>query len=169
MLNLLKQKPAAANVIEFYLVELQDKYHEHERVIALVSKVLPGIEKNEPVWTARLLELRADSILWGRYGQTRERRQLNQAKNDLILAVTFNENNSQANLALGVVYAIDGNIERAKLYLQRGIDTADVSRTAMAEAVANMRWFLSLANDHPNDFVEVAKRFYLSQVGQSKP
>ena len=168
LLDFLKKKPAAANVAYLYLHELKDKYDADDRVIALASKLLPGIEKNAPEYSAHVLHLRATSILYGPYRLSRERKLLNQAKNDLILAITYNENLMNAHINLGILYGIDGNIERAKLHFQRSIDTATVSDPKTAEMVEILRRFLSMANERPKDFVEWAKHFYLSKTDQSK-
>jgi hypothetical protein len=104
----------------------------------------------------------------GRYPISRERKHLNQAKNDLILAITYNANLMDAHLHLGILYGIDGNVERAKLHFQRSIDTANVSDHKTAEMVEILRRVLSMANERPKDFVEWAKHFYLSETDQSK-
>ena len=168
LLDFLKQNPGGAAVVCSYLHELKDKYEQMDRVFALASKVLPGIEKNAPEWSARVLDLRAFSVLYGRYRRSRDRKDLNQAKNDLILAITFDESITNAHINLAIVYGIDGNVERAKLHLQKVIDTANLSDPGTAKAVKITRGFLSMANERPDAFVDMARDFYLPVAAGNK-
>jgi tetratricopeptide (TPR) repeat protein len=157
LLDFLKERPAAGKVVYRYLSDLNEN-EQQERVIALVSKLLPGFEEHAPEWSARLLHLRAVALLFGRYPKSHNSKDIGWAKNDLILAITYDENLTDAQFNLAMVYGIDGNVERAKEHLQRAIDTAAPSQTDYVKLV---RGVVSMANERPAAFVEYAKQFYL--------
>ena len=131
---------------------------QQERVIALVSKLLPGFEEHAPEWSAKLPHLRAVALLFGRYPESHNSKDIGWAKNDLILAITYDENITDAQFNLAIVYGIDGNVERAKEHLQRTIDTAAPSQTDYVKLVRSVA---SIANERPAAFLEYAKQFYL--------
>ncbi len=157
LLDFLKERPAAGKVVYRYLSDLNEN-EQQERVIALVSKLLPGFEEHAPEWSAQLLHLRAVALLFGRYPKSHNSKDIGWAKNDLILAITYDENITDAQFNLAIVYGIDGNLERAKKHLQRAIDTAAPSQTDYVKLV---RGIVSMANERPAAFVEYAKQFYL--------
>ena len=156
LIAFVQQHPADAEVVWSYLDELRVKYGQHERAAAIVSKVLPGIEKNRPEAFGVMLCKRASSVLMGRYGKNGNRKDLNRAKNDLILAVTIDERLAEGWLHLAIVEGIDGKLEPANSSLRRAHETCKDP-----EGKKKIEWLLALLNENPNEFVELSRTFYV--------
>ena len=155
LLQYLKEEPDAGVLLYYWALHAGQHCGEYERAIAVIDKTLPALKKNDPQWAARVSKERGIAVIFGRYKKTRNSEHLAQAKRDFLFAIKINPNISEAQFNLGVIYAMDSQVENSKSSFQAAIRSTDDPDVTTA-----MRQWILIAEQDPERYEAMMKTFY---------
>lgn len=151
----IRENPTDYQILVAYVDNLREVHSEFARAIRIASEWLPGVIKTDSAAASRLLKGRALAILFGEYDKTRDKNLRARAKRDLEMAVHDNPALAEAHFHLGIIAAIEGDLEQAERRFGDAEKTS--SENDFALAIASFR---AMARKNPAEFIRTIKGFY---------